>query len=572
MARTRGGGTSSAEEERPRAPSATQAPEIPPMPSTQGQEPPSSVPERRYDTRAASTPPRAVRSRPKQPVRRPSTKRARTSAPGESSTRAGQTTEAPDASQTQAPAEPTVQTTAPAQSPEALLAFIQRPLLPAEPIEGNADCRARDFHDELFYDLPMLTQQPELRDSLGLIQRYFLQPFMTPRDFFYPRVVLAFFQSMTSRGVPHPTMIHFTIDGRHGILDAKDIADALRIPHQPRFQADFRQWAAYSQRDMVRILSRETSSASILYRKELPPGMLLVDHVLRSNLFPLQHSVQRRGDILEALFRISEGFYFGPHHLIMAALFYFEEKVHRKKLHRAESIPLLFPRLLCRVLEHLGFPVDHQAERRQVCRDVFTLEKWRMVAGYIPAADAPPQEAQQAPPPPPPTQQTQAPTAPEQEAQQAPMSSEPPIASTEPEGVQPTSGEPSAPSQPAVSAQHEPSITISAAEFHTLLSTVQTFTTSVQTLARQQEAMAQQMAQYMSHTTAILQQIQQHLGLPHLPEAPTPTPSAEPVPVDPLSATQEAPPQDIPIDEPPQEDPTVIAEQDPPPPPPPTSA
>ena len=60
--------------------------------------------------------------------------------------------------------------------------------------------------------------------------------------------------------------------------------------------------------------------------------MLLVDVLLRSNIFPLQHLVQRRGAILDALFKVSEGFYFGPHHLIMAALLYFEEKVHRKKL------------------------------------------------------------------------------------------------------------------------------------------------------------------------------------------------------------------------------------------------
>ncbi|KAL6350622.1 hypothetical protein AAG906_022332 [Vitis piasezkii] len=54
-------------------------------------------------------------------------------------------------------------------------------------------------------------------------------------------------------------------------------------------------------------------------RKELPPNMFFIDALLRHNIFPLQHWV------------ISEGFFFGPHHLIMAALLYFEEKVHRKK-------------------------------------------------------------------------------------------------------------------------------------------------------------------------------------------------------------------------------------------------
>ena len=50
---------------------------------------------------------------------------------------------------------------------------------------------------------------------------------MTPREFFYPRVALDFYQSMTTLGVPSLTAIHFTIDGRHGILEARHIAEAL---------------------------------------------------------------------------------------------------------------------------------------------------------------------------------------------------------------------------------------------------------------------------------------------------------------------------------------------------------
>ena len=137
---------------------------------------------------------------------------------------------------------------------------------------------------------------------------------------------------MTTHGVPSPTSIHFTIDGRHGILEARDIAEALQIPFKLVDPSAFRQWSPVSQRDMVRILSKRTSIDLILIQKEIPPRMLLVDVVLRSNLFPLQHSVQRRGAILDVLFLISEGFYFGPHHLIMAFLVHFEEKVHRKKL------------------------------------------------------------------------------------------------------------------------------------------------------------------------------------------------------------------------------------------------
>ena len=56
---------------------------------------------------------------------------------------------------------------------------------------------------------------------------------MTLREFFYPWVALDFYQSMTTRGIPRPTSIHFTIDGRHGILEITDIIEALQIPYEP---------------------------------------------------------------------------------------------------------------------------------------------------------------------------------------------------------------------------------------------------------------------------------------------------------------------------------------------------
>ena len=110
--------------------------------------------------------------------------------------------------------------------------------------------------------------------------------------------------------------------------------------------------------------------------------MFFIDSLLRHNIFPLQHWVQRKGVLMEALFRISEGYFFGPHHLIMATLLYFEEKVHWEKLLRADAIPLLFPTLLCQILEHLGYPVEPQLERKRICREIFTLDRWTSMTTY----------------------------------------------------------------------------------------------------------------------------------------------------------------------------------------------
>ena len=59
----------------------------------------------------------------------------------------------------------------------------------------------------------------------------------------------------------------------------------------------------------------------------------------------------------------------------MTSLLHFEEKVHRKDLARVEAFPLLMPRLLSQVLEHLGFPEEPHIERRVSCTQVLSTER-----------------------------------------------------------------------------------------------------------------------------------------------------------------------------------------------------
>ena len=99
-----------------------------------------------------------------------------------------------------------------------------------DPIPGNVDLCARDFHMESYYDILALTADQRFRDSMRLIWQYSLLPFMTPRQFFYPRVVLEFYHTMTSWGVLSPLEIRFSIDGSPGVLRAADIAAALGLP------------------------------------------------------------------------------------------------------------------------------------------------------------------------------------------------------------------------------------------------------------------------------------------------------------------------------------------------------
>ena len=59
----------------------------------------------------------------------------------------------------------------------------------------------------------------------------------------------------------------------------------------------------------------------------------------------------------------------------MTSLLQFEEKVHRRDLARAESIPLLIPRLLSYVLEQMGFPEEPGIEMRDSCLHVVAVDR-----------------------------------------------------------------------------------------------------------------------------------------------------------------------------------------------------
>ena len=67
----------------------------------------------------------------------------------------------------------------------------------------------------------------------------------------------------------------------------------------------------------------------------------------------------------------------------MTAQLHFEDKVHRKGLFRAEGLPLLMPRLLSQVLEHLGFLEEPRIEKRIRCPQVLSMERSLVIPIYF---------------------------------------------------------------------------------------------------------------------------------------------------------------------------------------------
>ena len=467
------------------------APATAPVPVPAPSPVPEAVPEepqgfRRYQTRMG---PRAPSPVPRRRVRRarPS-KRARTSGPGESSS-------------SWPPPSPVTSTAEATSSPQlSPTSRIRRPMFVGNPIPGNARLHRRPFHQESYYDVPALRADPRYRESMRLIEEYSLLTFMTLRQYYYPRVVLQFYQSMTSRGADSPLEIQFSIDDRPGVLRASDISAALGLRIPLRNSEGYRAWAHPPHREMVRALARDAYAVPVFYQRQLPPQMLLIDHLLRTSLFPLQHYVQRRGAILEALYLISGRFWFSPSELVMASLLQFEEKVHRKDLARVESIPLLMPRLLCYVLEHIGFPEEPRLEMRARCPLVVSVDRVMTmpVSFHIRPQDqeeVPVQEAGDA--------HADDMPAPEPEVQRTPIPDRlPPSPSHTTSAAAPT--DTPGPSYPA---DHSPEY------IHASSREIAGVMDAICSLAATQAAQDQRLAQCHS----MLTQIMTHLGLPHVP-------------------------------------------------------
>ena len=113
----------------------------------------SEPPSRRYQTRVGPRAPSLVPQRRRR--RAPPSKRARTSGPGESS-RSRPEPSPPPADQ--------------GSSPHLSQASrIRRPMFTCDPIPGNVDLRARDFHGGPYYDIPALNADQRFKDSMRLI-------------------------------------------------------------------------------------------------------------------------------------------------------------------------------------------------------------------------------------------------------------------------------------------------------------------------------------------------------------------------------------------------------------------
>ena len=202
----------------------------------------------------------------------------------------------------------------------------------------------------------------------------------------------------------------------------------------------------------------------------------------------------------------------------MTSLLQFE--VHRKDLTRADSIPLLMPRLLCYVLEQMGFPEEPRIEMRARCPHVVSVDRVMTmpVSFHIRPQDQEEvlgQEAEDA--------HRDDPPAPEPEVQRTP------VPDRSPPSPPHTTAAPTDTPGPSYSAHHSPEY------IHASSREIAGVMDAICSLAATQAAQDQRLAQCHS----MLTQIMTHLGLPRDP-AQREEPTTEAASLDVLAAAAAA--------------------------------
>ena len=193
----------------------------------------------------------------------------------------------------------------------------------------------------------------------------------------------------------------------------------------------------------------------------------------------------------------------------MTALLHFEDKVHRKGLARAEGLPLLMPRLLSQVLEHLGFPEEPRIERRIRCPQVLSMERSLTLSISFLLQQQDQEEVPDEVAEDPPRGDDLVPEV-EVEVERSPVPDSSPPSPPPP----PSAPAPADTSGPSYTAQHSPEhVRVSSRELAAVMDVVCS-------LATTQASLDQRLARAeatIEHSHAMLLRIMSHLGLPPEP-------------------------------------------------------
>jgi hypothetical protein len=190
-----------------------------------------------------------------------------------------------------------------------------------------------------------------------------LMPLLQPvHHFYHPRSVRVFYQNLTFDS-DQPGVLCSEIDGFELQVTIDDIAETLGCPHENFSSTRFTEPPEFDLHMIVQDMcdgAYENQRRNCTSKAKLPPRLWLVDTVLKRNVCPLGHKIQRSGRFLAALYAFHKKHWFSAPQLIWSQIFKCWEMYVDKRIF-TDTSKLPFPYLVTKLLIRKG--IDIQEER-----------------------------------------------------------------------------------------------------------------------------------------------------------------------------------------------------------------
>jgi hypothetical protein len=221
-----------------------------------------------------------------------------------------------------------------------------------------------------------------------------LMPLLKPvYHFYYPRFVRLFYKNL-NYDTAHPGVLFSEIEGEQFQVTVEDIAEALRCPHENFSPTRYTEAPDFDLHMIVRDMCDgvyENKRRNCTSKAKLPSRLWLVDTVLKRNVCPFGHKIQRSGPFLAALYAFHRKHWFSAPQLIWSQIYKCWEMYVDKRIITEQS-KLPFPYLITKLLITKGFATEEghiEANNFQL----YTEGDWRRSVSHMrPRAPAPAQD------------------------------------------------------------------------------------------------------------------------------------------------------------------------------------
>ena len=146
--------------------------------------------------------------------------------------------------------------------------------------------------------------------------QYFLDPFISPRPFFYPTVIWKFIHTISTLEEAR-NCIYFALEGVERGMCASNITVTLHKPYQSLIKEGFKEYSWVLPSTLVLAILWKPSARGYIIKKELIPDMDLADVVIKANLFPFAHNIKMRYKHLRVFYYMYQGVWYYPSDLVL---------------------------------------------------------------------------------------------------------------------------------------------------------------------------------------------------------------------------------------------------------------